>query len=278
MSIQLATVQHICVRKLPKQDDLLSSSSSSFSPPPPPSFSLWLFVSVSLSLSVLQGIYQYYCSFGYFDFSIYLFHYFPLLNFWGLICCSFCFFLGLMLRSWIFSVFFHCMRLGHSFVCTLWVWIWPDLTSFICQICSIIQLKIFLIAVVISPLFSFLRNSVSIAKHSCFLELTFIQFSWLISLWSKNILCIFSILLTLLSTTLWPNISSILVNVTYALAKNGHLQLLSMVFYNVRFFVSLFCFFPAYVGYWKKSSVIYLDVWISLFQKFQIFCVLRIWF
>lgn len=50
---------------------------------------------LSLSLSVLQGIYQYYCSFGYFDFSIYLFHYFPLSKFLGLNLLFFLFLLGI---------------------------------------------------------------------------------------------------------------------------------------------------------------------------------------
>lgn len=163
MSIQLATVQHICVRKLPKQDDFLSSSSFFLS--------LTLCICLSLSLSC-KGFINIIVLLAILIFLFICFIIFLFLNFWGLICSSFCFFLRLMLRSWVFSVFFHCMCLGHSFVCTLWVWIWPDLTSFICQICSIIQLKIFLIAVVISPLFRFLWNSVSIATFM-FLRVNF---------------------------------------------------------------------------------------------------------
>ena len=69
---------------------------------PIPSLCLYLSLCVSC-----KGFANDYYSFGCFNFSLFSwFIIFHLLNFWRLICSSFCLFLGFMLRSWIFIVFF----------------------------------------------------------------------------------------------------------------------------------------------------------------------------
>ena len=108
----------------------------------------------------------------------------------------------------------------------------------------------------------------------------------IIPLWLENIFCIISILLNLLRLISWPNLWSVLENVSYALEKNVRYPVLGwivlsmwlrsswfIVFFIFCFLVELLCSCSIIRSSVLKSPVIIFDLFISVFSSVS-FCFL----
>lgn len=105
----------------------------------------------------------------------------------------------------------------------------------------------------------------------------------------ENIFCIISILLNLLRLISWPNLWSVLENISYVLEKNVCYTVLGqvvlsmwlrsswfIVFFIFCFLVELLCSFSIIRSSVLKSSVIIFDLFISVFSSVFVSCVLSL--